>query len=41
MDVIVRSNNNPINVNTALRSELIKNLDKVIRTKSSESLFGW
>ena len=40
MDVIVRSNNNPVNDMTALMSGLINDLDKVIRTKSSQSLFG-
>ena len=40
MDVIVRSTNNPVNDMTALMSGLIDDLDKVIRTKSSQSLFG-
>ena len=40
MDVIVRSNNNLVNNMTALMSGLINNLDKVIKTKSSQSLFG-
>ena len=40
MDVIVRSNNNPINDMTALMSVLITDLDKAIKTKSSQSLFG-
>ena len=39
MDVIVRSNNNPVNDMTTPVSGLI-NLDKVIKTKSSQSLFG-
>ena len=39
MDVIVRSNN-PVNHMTALMSGLINDMDKVIRTKSSQSLFG-
>ena len=33
MDVIVRSNNNPVNDMTAPVSWLINNLDKVIKTK--------
>ena len=40
MDVIVRSNNNPVNGMTAYVSWLINDLDKVIKTKSSQSLFG-
>ena len=40
MDVIVRSNNNPVNDMTALVSGLINDLDKVMKTKSSKSLFG-
>ena len=40
MDVIVRSNNNPVNDMTAPVSWLINDLDKVIMTKSSQSLFG-
>ena len=40
MDVIVRSNNNPVNDMTAPVSGLINYLDKVIETKSSQSLFG-
>ena len=40
MDVIVRSNNNPVNDMTTLVSGLINDLDKVIKTKSSQSLFG-
>ena len=40
MDVIVRSNNNPVNDMTAPVSGLINDLDKVIETKSSQSLFG-
>ena len=40
MDVIVRSNNNPVNDMTAHVSWLINDLDKVIKTKSSQSLFG-
>ena len=36
MDVIVRSNNNPVNDMTALMSDL----DKAIKTKSSQSMFG-
>ena len=40
MDVTVRSNNSPVNDMTAPVSELINDLDKVIKTKSSQSLFG-
>ena len=40
MDVIVRSNNNPVNYMTAPVSELVNDLDKVIKAKSSQSLFG-
>ena len=40
MDVIVRSNNNLVNDMTALVSGLINDLFKVIKTKSSQSLFG-
>ena len=35
MDVIIRSNNNPVNDMIALMSELINNLDKAIKNKSS------
>ena len=41
MDVIIRSNNNPINDMTTLMSGVIDDLDKVMKTKSSQSLFGW
>ena len=40
MDVIVRSNNNPVNYMTAPVSRLINDLDKAIKAKSSQSLFG-
>ena len=40
MDVIVRSNNDPLNDMTAPVSGLINDLDKVLYTKSSQSLFG-
>ena len=40
MDVVIRSKNNPVNYMTALMSGLINDLDKVIKTKSSQSLFG-
>ena len=39
MDVIVRSNNNPVNDMTAPVSWLINDLDKAIKTKSTQSLF--
>ena len=35
MDVIVRSNNNPVNDMTALMNGLINDLDKVIKTERS------
>ena len=34
------SNNNPVNDVTAYMSGLIHDLDKAIKTKSSQSLFG-
>ena len=40
MDVIVRLNNNPVNDITKLLSGFINDLDKVIKTKSNQSLFG-
>ena len=40
MDVIVRLNNDPVNDITAPVSWLINDFDKVIKTKSSQSLFG-
>ena len=40
MDVVVRSNNNPVNDMTAFMSGLLNDLDKVIKTMSSQSLFG-
>ena len=40
MDVIIRSYNNPVNDMTVLMSGLINDLDKVIKTKSTQSLFG-
>ena len=40
MNGIIRSNNNPVNDMTAPVSGLINDLDKVIKTKSSQSLFG-
>ena len=39
-DVIVRSNNNADIDMTALKSGLINDLNKVIKTKSSQSMFG-
>ena len=36
MDVIVRSNNNPVNDMTTPVSGLINDLDKVIKIKSSQ-----
>ena len=41
MDVIVRSNNYPVNDMTTPVSGLINDLDNVMKTKSSQSLFGW
>ena len=40
MDVIVRSNNYPVNDMTAPVSWLINDLDKVMETKSSQSMFA-
>ena len=40
MDIIVRSNNNLVNDMTALVRELINDLDKVIKNRSSQILFG-
>ena len=40
MDVIFRSNNNPVNDMTAPMSGPINDLDKVMETKNSQSLFG-
>ena len=40
MDVIVRSNNNPVNDITAPMSGFINDLDKAIKIKSSKSMFG-
>ena len=40
MDVIVRSSNNPVNDLTAPVSGLINDLDKAMKTKCSQSLFG-
>ena len=39
MDVIVRSNNNPVNDMTAHMSGLINELDKVLKTKSGQSVW--
>ena len=39
MNVVVRSNSNPVNM-TALMMGLINDLDKAINTKSSQSPFG-
>ena len=40
MDVIVRLNNDPVNDMTDLMSGLTNDFDNVIKTKSSQSLFG-
>ena len=40
MDVIVRSSNDPVNDRTALMSEVINDLEKAIKTKSSQSQLG-
>ena len=40
MDVIVRSNNNPVNDLTAPVSGLINELDNVMEIKSSQCLFS-
>ena len=39
-DVVVRSINNPVNDMTALMSGLTNDLDKDIKTKNSQCLFG-
>ena len=41
MDVIVRSNNNPVNDMTAHVRGPINDLDKVMKTKSSQIRYGW
>ena len=40
MDVIVKSKNKPVNDMTAPISGLINDMDMVIKTQSSQSLFG-
>ena len=40
MDVIVRSNNNPVNDMNAPVSGLINELNKVTKTKRSQNLFS-
>ena len=40
MDVIVRSNNNPVIDMTTPVSWLVNDLHKVIKAKSSQNLFG-
>ena len=40
MDVVISSNNYPVNDMTALMSGLISDFVNVIKTKSSQSLFG-
>ena len=40
MAVMIGMNNNPVNDMSALFSGLINDLDKVIKTKSSQCLFG-
>ena len=40
MDVIIRSNNNPVNHMTALMIGLINDLDKATKTKSRQNMFG-
>ena len=40
MDIIVRSNNNPVNDMTAPVSGLINDFNKAMKTKSTQSLFG-
>ena len=40
MDVIIRSNNSPVNDVTAPVSVLINDLNKVMKTKSCQCLFG-
>ena len=40
MDLIVRTNNNPVNDMTAPMSGLINDLDKDMKIKSSQSMFS-
>ena len=40
MDAIIRSSNNPVNDASAHMSELIIDLDKAMKAKSSLRLFG-
>ena len=40
MDIIARTNNNPVNDMITPMSGFINDLDKDIKTKSSQSLFG-
>ena len=40
MDVIVRSNNKPVNYLTTHVRGLIYDLDKAMKTKSSQGMFG-
>ena len=40
MDVIAKANNEPVNDMTAPVCGLINDLDKTMKTKSSQSLFG-
>ena len=40
MNVVVRSNNNPVNDMTKLSSGLVNDLDRAMKTKNSQSLFG-
>ena len=40
MDVYVRANNDPVNDITTSVSGLTNDLDKAIKTKSSQSVFG-
>ena len=41
MDVFIRSNNDPVNDMTAPVSGHINDLDKAMKSKSSQNLHGW
>ena len=40
MDVIIKLNNNQVNDMAAFMSGLVNDIDKVIKIKSSQSMFG-
>ena len=41
MDIVIKSNNNPVNYMIILMSGLINELEKVIKTKSTQCLFSY